>query len=130
MIGTVISRLPCLPLEIVLGSGDVLLNEVGDMLAVVSLIIAGCDRDSLGLLLQSPLVTLGAPLFALICCLRGRPSTTARSFFPIALYENSPDHLFARGVPAGDVEELLHGLWLIASELMHQCSTVHAGPER
>jgi hypothetical protein len=68
----------------------------------------------------SPLVTLGAPLCALIGCLRGRPSTTARGFFPTALYENGPNRLLTRGLPGGEVEELLHGLWLITAELMHQ----------
>jgi hypothetical protein len=32
-------------------------------------------------------------------------------------------------VPGGDVEEFLHGLWLVMAELMHQRSTVHARPE-
>jgi hypothetical protein len=44
--------------------------------------------------------------------------------------ENGPDHLLARGKPGGDVEELLHGLWLITANLMHQGSAVRAGPER
>jgi hypothetical protein len=33
-------------------------------------------------------------------------------------------------VPGYDVEEFLHGLWLVMAELMHQRSIVHAGPER
>jgi hypothetical protein len=37
--------------------------------------------------------------------------------------------LLARGVPSGNVEQLLRGLWLITAELMHQGSVVCAGPE-
>jgi hypothetical protein len=32
-------------------------------------------------------------------------------------------------VPGGDVEELLSGLWLLASEVMHQGSASRARPE-
>jgi hypothetical protein len=32
-------------------------------------------------------------------------------------------------VPGGNVEELLHSLWLVTAKLMHQGSVVHAGPE-
>jgi hypothetical protein len=35
----------------------------------------------------------------------------------------------ARGMPGGDVEELLRGLWLVTAELMHQDSVVHVRPE-
>jgi hypothetical protein len=121
----VISELSCLVLAIVLGNGDELLIGVTNLLAIVSLVTSGYDRDSLGLSLWSPLVALGF----LVSCLRGRPSTTIEDRFPTALYENGPDHLLTRGVPDGDVEELLHRLWLIAAELMHQGSPVCAGPE-
>jgi hypothetical protein len=32
-------------------------------------------------------------------------------------------------VPGGEVEQLLHGLWLIAAELMHQGPAICAGPK-
>jgi hypothetical protein len=48
---------------------------------------------------------------------------------PVALDENSPDRLLARGVPGGNVEELIRSLWLKAAELVHQGPTVHARPE-
>jgi hypothetical protein len=47
------------------------------------------------------------------------PPTTAWGRFPIALNEDDPDHLFTRGMLGGDVKQLLHGPWLIATELMH-----------
>jgi hypothetical protein len=77
------------------------------------------DCDSLGPLLQPPLVTFGAPLHALIGCLGGRPSTTVRGHLPTARYKNGPDGLLTKGVPGGNVKELLGGLWVVVAELMH-----------
>jgi hypothetical protein len=45
------------------------------------------------------------------------------------LDENGPDCLLTRGTLSGDVDQLLHGLLLIAVELMHQGSTVCTEPE-
>jgi hypothetical protein len=123
-----ISELPHLVLEVTLSNGDELLIEVISLLVVVTLIVASSDRDSLGLLFWPPLATFGAPLCALTSCLEWRPSSTARGHLPIVMDENSPDRLLARGVPGGNVEQLLHGLWLIAAELMHQGSIVCARP--
>jgi hypothetical protein len=49
----------------------------------------------------------------------GHPSIAAGGRFPDVLYENGPDRLLARGMPSADVKELLHGLWLVTTELMH-----------
>jgi hypothetical protein len=57
------------------------------------------------------------------------PLTTIGGRLPIALNENGPDRLLARGMPCGDVEKLLRGLWLVTIELLHQGSAVCAGPE-
>jgi hypothetical protein len=40
------------------------------------------------------------------------------------------DHFLTRGVPNGNVEEVLHGLWLVMAELMHQGLAGCAAPER
>jgi hypothetical protein len=50
--------------------------------------------------------------------------------FPTVLDENGPDRLLARGMPGGDDEELIRGLWLVMAELMHQGSIVCARLER
>jgi hypothetical protein len=57
------------------------------------------------------------------------PLTAAGGRLPIAMDENGPDRLLARGMPCGDVENLLRGIWLVTVELMHQGSAVCAGPE-
>jgi hypothetical protein len=54
----------------------------------------------------------------------------ARGCLPATLHENGTDSFRTRGVPGYDVEEFLHGLWLVMAELMHQRSIVHVGPER
>jgi hypothetical protein len=126
----VITGLPRLALEVALSGGNELLIGIADIIVIITQVVAGSDRDLLGPFLQSPLVALGTPLRALVSCLSGRPSTAAGGYFPIALYENSPDHLLARGVSSGDVEGLLRGPGLIAAKLMHQGSTVRARPER
>jgi hypothetical protein len=57
------------------------------------------------------------------------PLTAAGGRLLTAMDENGPDHLLARGMPCGDVENLLRGLWLVMVELMHQGSAVCAGLE-
>jgi hypothetical protein len=47
------------------------------------------------------------------------PSTAAGGHFLTVLYKNGHDRLLTRGIPSGNVEELLHGLWLVMAELMH-----------
>jgi hypothetical protein len=105
------------------------IGDSDSLLVVVALIAAGSDCDSLGsplwpLLL--PLVLLFAPLPA---TLSGAPRLSLGPAFLSPWTKNSPDRLLARGVPAGDVEQLLRGLWLITVELMHQGSTARVGPE-
>jgi hypothetical protein len=127
----VISGLPCLVLEIMLSNGDMFLIEVVSLL-VVAFIVAGSDLDSLGSPLwhplitsSAPIVTIGASLGALAGRFEWRPLPAARGRFPIALDENGPDRLLVRSVPGGDIEQLIHGLWLVASELMHHDLVVH-----
>jgi hypothetical protein len=114
----VISGLSCQELEITLSSGNELLIGVTNILVIVTLVIAGSDHDSLGPPLWPPFIAFGAPLH-----------TLTEGHFPTVLYENGPGCLLARGMPGGDVEELLHGLWLVMAELMHQGSVVRDRPE-
>jgi hypothetical protein len=125
----VISGLPRLAFEVVLHGGDELLVGVTDFLVVIPLIIAGSDCDSLGPPLLLPLVAFGAPLCALAGCVRLCPSITIESHLLTVLEEDGPDRLPTRGMPGGDVEELLHDLWLVMTKLMHQGLAVHAGLE-
>jgi hypothetical protein len=53
----------------------------------------------------------------------------APSHFPIAQNKDNPNRLLARGVPSGDIKQLLDGVWLITTELIHQGMTHHAGPK-
>jgi hypothetical protein len=57
------------------------------------------------------------------------PPTAAWGCLFAVLYEDNPDRFHARGIPGGDVEKLLHGLWLVMSKLVHQGSVVCARPE-
>jgi hypothetical protein len=115
----VIGRLPHLVLDVALSSSDTLLIRVIGVLVVVTLIGAGSDHDSLGLPLWPRLVAFVTPFHAVASCLEGRPSTAIRGRIPITQDQNGSDHLIDRGVPGGNVEQLLHGLWLIMIKLMH-----------
>jgi hypothetical protein len=116
----VIERLSCLVLEVTLGSSNELLVRIISLLVVVTLFVAASDYYSLGSLLWPPLIAFGAPPCILANRLEWCPLTTTGGCLPVTLDENSPDCLLARGMPSGDVEQLLHGLWLIVTELMHQ----------
>jgi hypothetical protein len=121
--------LSCLALEITLSSGEELLIRVTNILVIVTLVTASSDRDSLGPPLWPPLVAFGTPLHTLVSCLGSHCSTATGGCFPVVLNKNGPDCLLARGMPGGNVEELLCGLWLVTAELMHQGSVVCAGLE-
>jgi hypothetical protein len=112
-----------------LSSDDELLIGVTNILVILTLDAAGSDCDLLGPLLWHPFIAFGAPLRTLVSCLGWCSSTATGGCFPAALNENSPDHLLTRGMPGGDVEELLCVFWLVMAELMHQGSAVCAGPE-
>jgi hypothetical protein len=126
----VFSGLSRLALEIALSSSDELLVRVTNILVVVALIAAGGDRDSLGLPFRPPFFLFWRPLCALVVCLGWHSSTAIGGRFPAALNKNGPGHLISRGVPGGNVEELIRDLWLVMSELMHQGLTVCVRPER
>jgi hypothetical protein len=115
----VVSGLSRLVLKITLSSGDELLVRVTNILVIDTHITVGGDCDSLGPPLRPPFVTFCTPLHTLVGCLGWRSLTAPGGHFPTALNENSPDRLLAKGVPSGNVEELLHGLWLVTVELMH-----------
>jgi hypothetical protein len=124
----VINGLPHLALEVRLSSGNELLVGVISLLVIAALIVAGSDCDSLESLLWPPSVIFGALLRILAGCLERCPLTVIGGRLPVVLDENGSDHLLARGVPNGDVKQLLRGPWLIVAELMCQGSTVHVGP--
>jgi hypothetical protein len=115
----VISRLPHLALEVVLCRGDEHLIRVTNLLVVVILVTASGDHDSLESLFRPPLAAFGALLCALVGCLERCPLTAVVGRFPAVLDENDPECLLARGVPGGNVKELLHGLRLVTAEFMH-----------
>jgi hypothetical protein len=127
----VISGLPCLALEIMLSNGDMFLIGVVSLL-VVAFIIAGSDLDSLGSLLWHPLITSSAPIVTIgasLGALAGRfewhPLPTARGSFPVTMDKNGPDRLLVGSVPGGDIKQPIHGLWSVATELMHHDLVVH-----
>jgi hypothetical protein len=103
-------------LEVALRYSDELLSGVTSLLIIIPLITAGSDCDSLGLPFQPPLVAFGAPL-------------AAGSHLPTALDKDDPIRLLTRGMPGGDVEELLRALWLVTTELMHYGLIVHVRPQ-
>jgi hypothetical protein len=119
MLLEVISGQPCLALDLALGGGDELLIRVANVLVIVTLVVASGDYNSLGSLLQPPPVTSSAPFCALVGCLGWCPPTAVGSCLPTALGENGADLLLTRGMPSGDVERLLHGLWLVTAKLVH-----------
>jgi hypothetical protein len=89
----VIGRLLCLVLEVALGSGNIFLIDVIDVLVIVALVAASSNCDSLGAPLWPPLVAFGA------------------------LLHGFANYLLTRGVPGGDVEKLLCGLRLITTRM-------------
>jgi hypothetical protein len=126
----VTSGLPRLTLDVALSNGDEVLIGIIVQLVVVTVITASSYRNSLGSPLRPPqLITFSAPLGALANRLEWRPSTIIVGRLPITMDENGPDHLLTRGVPGGDVKQLLHHLWLIMAELIDEGLAVHVGPE-
>jgi hypothetical protein len=117
----VIHQLPCLVLQITLGSSYELLVRVASILVIISFIVPGGDRNLLGHRF-SPILSLPTRHFVpLSAAVVGTPPPiAARGRLPAVLYKNGPDRFLARGRPGGDVEEVLHGLWLLLAELMHQ----------
>jgi hypothetical protein len=125
----VIGELSHLAPKIMLSSGDELLIRVTSVLVVITFITAGCDRDSLGLPLR-PLLSFLVPLFApFVGCHCQRLTTAAWGCLLTTLHENGPDRFLARGVPGANVEELLRGLLLVITGIVHQRLAVCAGPE-
>jgi hypothetical protein len=116
----VIRGQPRLVLKIRFGRGNELLVGVTDVLVIITLIATSGDCDSLGPPLCPPLTAHDAHLCSLVGYYGRRSPTTARGCLPIALHKDGPDCLLARGVPGGDVEELLRCLWMFTVELMHQ----------
>jgi hypothetical protein len=126
----VIGGQSCLSLDLALGGGNELLVGVTNIFVLVTLVASGGDHDSLGSPQWPPLVASGAPFYALVGCLGWCSPTAVGGCLPATLDKNSPDCLLARGIPGGDVEKLLRGLWLVTTELVHQGSAVCAEPER
>jgi hypothetical protein len=100
----VICRMLRLALEIMLGGmHHELLIGVASVLVVISFIATSGDRNLLGLPRKPFLVTSDAPLCSLVGCCGWHPAITAQGRLLVALYENSPECLIARGMPGGNV---------------------------
>jgi hypothetical protein len=125
----VIGSLACLALEIPLDSDNKFLIRVIDLLVIVSLVSTGHKCDLLGSPLEPPLAAFNAPLCPIAGCFGWHLSAAAGDCLPIALDKNGPDYLFTGGMPGGDIEQLLRGLWLVLAELMHKGLTACAGLE-
>jgi hypothetical protein len=125
----VVGRLPRLALEVMLSSGNELLVGVIVLVVNVARVIAGSDCESLGSSLWPPLVAFGGPRCTLTNCLEGCPLTTNGGCLHVTLDQKGLNCLLARGMPGGNVEQLLHGLWLITAELMQQGLILCARPE-
>jgi hypothetical protein len=97
------------------------------LLAIIIVTGSNCDPP------RASLLPLLAALSALPGTLGGRfgrcGPVAAPSHFPIAQNKDNPNRLLARGVPGGDIKQLLDGVWLITAELIHQGMTHHAGPK-
>jgi hypothetical protein len=116
-------------LRITLSGSDELLIGVASVLVVITLIAAHGDCDSLWSLLWPSLVAYSTPPCTLVGFLGWHPPTTAGGHLGTALYENSLDRFLAGGMPGGDVEEFLCGLWLVTTKLVYLGSIVYARPE-
>jgi hypothetical protein len=106
----VIGGLLGLVLEVMLSGGNELLVGVIGLLVVAALIIASSDRDLLGSPLWTPPVTFSVCLCTPAGCLDVRPLIAIGVCLLVALDKNGSDRLLSRGVPRGDVQQLLHGL--------------------
>jgi hypothetical protein len=100
--------LPRLALEIMLGGHDKLLVGVARFFVIV--IAAGSDCDLPGASLLPLLAALSAFLSAFAagfgwCC-----STAAGDRLPVAKNKSSHDGLLSRGMPHGDIKQLLGGV--------------------
>jgi hypothetical protein len=74
-----------------------------------------------------PLVPFLAPLAA---ALGGAARLATGGRFHVAQNESRPNYFFTRGVPGGDIYQLLSGAKLIPSKLMDEGTTCHIGLER
>jgi hypothetical protein len=116
-------QLPRLVLEVTLGGRDILLIGVVCFLVVV--VAVGSDFNPSGALLLPLLASLIAFDGGFGWCDRA----TAGGHFPIAQNEGNPNRLLARGMPGGDIKQLLGGVRLITGELLHQGTTHRADSE-
>jgi hypothetical protein len=104
---------------ITLGSGNELLIGVAGILAIIIFSTPRSDHDSLQPSPSPLLIAFDTPLCSLVSGSSRHSSTDARGCLSVVLHEDGPDHLLAIGVPGGNVEELLRGLWLFMAKLVH-----------
>jgi hypothetical protein len=109
-------RLSPLALEVVLGDSDILLSRVASFLVIA--IIMGHNSDVPGAPIMPLLSALGTFPSTLDGGFRRCCSATTYGCFHVAQDEGSPNRLLARGVPGGDIKQLLGGVWVITTELM------------
>jgi hypothetical protein len=120
-------RLSCLVLEIMLYGLDILLVGAARFLLII--VVTGGDYDPSGVPLLPLLAALSAFFGAFANDFEWRCPTTAKSHFPITQNKDDPNRLLTRGVPGGDIKQLLGGVRLITAECMHQGPISCAGPE-
>jgi hypothetical protein len=119
--------LPRLAFDVTLSGRGILL--IGLVSFLVIIVIAGHNYNA-----------LGAPLLPLFAALGAFPSALNDDFgwvclaavgrcFRFAQNKTSSNCLLTKGMSCGDIMQLLGGARLITAELMHQCTTRHAGIE-
>jgi hypothetical protein len=106
-----------LALEVTFSGRDMLLIRAIHFLVIV--ITAGSNCDPLGASLLSLFAALSASLSSFAVGFGWCPPAIAGDRFPIVLNEDSPDRLFTRSIPGGNIKQLLHGLRLIVAKFMH-----------
>jgi hypothetical protein len=106
-------------LRITLDSSNELLVRVTGVLANIIFTTTSGDRDSFEPPPWPPLIAFDTPLCSLLGGYSWRSLSSAQGYLFTVLHEDGPDRLLARGEPGGIIEELLHGLWLFKTELVH-----------
>jgi hypothetical protein len=107
-------RLPRMVLEVTLNGCDILLIEAVQFIVIV-IAAASSNYDPSGAPPLLLLAALGAFVGGVGWC---RPTATG-DHFPITPNKDGPDCLLARGVPGGNIKQLLGSVRLIAPEFTH-----------
>jgi hypothetical protein len=124
----IVLRVPHLAFEVMLDGRDVLLIGVVRFLVIAVVADSDCDPSS-GVPLLPLFVTIGTFPSALDGGFGRCYSAAASGHFHIAQNEGSPNRLLTKGVLGGNIKQLLGGIRLIMSGLMHQGTARCARPK-